>query len=75
MFAKSDPEVLSDDFNSHLSKVMQENFAYFSDNSQSYDVLAANHCDVKYLSDVQMTSSFVFYLQKGSPYTKLVSDE
>ena len=75
MFAENDPDVLSHDFNVHLAKVVEGNYALFSANREGYNLVAANYCDVKLLPDVLLTSAFGFFLQKGSPYTRLLSDE
>ena len=75
MFAESDAEVLSDDGTVHKAKVAKGNYAYFAASTIIYDVLAANYCDITRLPDQQLTSAFGFYLQKGSPYTGVISDE
>ena len=74
-FAESDPAVMSGEDKVHLAKVMQGNYAFLSSSRLRYDMLAAEHCDVAQLPDARMTLTFGFYLQKGSPYTKMVSDE
>ena len=74
-FAERDPAVLSGEDKVHLAKVVQGHYAFLSSNSLRYDMLAAEHCDITQLCDVGMTSASGFYLQKGSPFTKLVSDE
>ena len=72
---ESNPSVSSRGEYEQMAKVVQGNYGLFSSSSTRYDVLAANYCDIKCLPDVQMTSSIGFYLQKCSPYTKLISDE
>ena len=59
----------------HVAKVVQGRYAFLSSGSFVYNMLAAEHCDVTQLPDVRKTSAIGFYLQKGSPYTKLISDE
>ncbi|KAK7115701.1 hypothetical protein V1264_001523 [Littorina saxatilis] len=58
-----------------MAKVVQGNYAFLTANSLRYDVLAADHCDVTKLPDVDIASAFGFYLQKASPYTRLVSEQ
>ena len=74
-FAERDPAVMSSEDKVHLAKVVQGHYAFLSSSSFRYNMLAAEHCDVSQLPDARMTFVFGFYLQKGSPYTKLVSDE
>ena len=75
MFAESDAEVLSSDLSTHMAKVAEGNYAFFAASSIIYNLLSANYCDIRRLPEVQMTSTFGFYLQKGSLYTRLVSEE
>ena len=74
-FAQTDPTVLSPDFHVHLDKVAKGRYAYFSANSLRFEALAARHCDITVIPESYMTTAFGFYLQKGSPYARLFSDQ
>ncbi|XP_070213203.1 probable glutamate receptor [Littorina saxatilis] len=74
-FAETDPSVLSRDVDVHLDKVGKGKYAFFSGNSIRYDVLSARYCDIAMLPDLNIAQYYGFYLQNGSAYTRLVSDE
>ena len=67
--------MLSRDFNVHLDKVAKGRYAYFSANSLRFEALAARHCDITIIPESYMSTAFGFYLQKGSPYVRPLSDQ
>ena len=74
VFAKNDPDVLSADEEVHKAKVIHENFATFIGTLTGSSWLSES-CDLTFLPETFMTWAYGFYLQKGSPYTKRISDE
>ena len=74
-FAKSDARVTSPDLEVQKEKVLQENYVFFTGSSDLYDEWHGESCDVTMISAPLLTTRKVFYLQKGSPYTRILSDQ
>ena len=68
-FAEDDPEVLSRDFNVHLSKVLLEKYAFFTE-SAILDIWTSEHCEITMLP-VKLTGleHYSFMLPKDSIIT------
>ena len=47
-FAQDDPDILSQDYNVHLSKMLSENYAYIGDSS-FMELWAAEYCEITML--------------------------
>ncbi|KAK7504977.1 hypothetical protein BaRGS_00004005, partial [Batillaria attramentaria] len=73
-FAKSDPMVVSPDLEVQKEKVFGGHYVFFTGSSDLYDYWHAENCDIAMISETYFKTSKVFYLQKGSPYTKMISD-
>ncbi|KAK7489271.1 hypothetical protein BaRGS_00019523, partial [Batillaria attramentaria] len=73
--AESNPSVLSRNIEDHLAKVLEGKYAYIASTMEYYERLSAESCDIAMIPGTGMTSSTGFYLQKGSPYTSMVSKE
>ncbi|KAK7489245.1 hypothetical protein BaRGS_00019497, partial [Batillaria attramentaria] len=73
--AESNPSVLSRNIEDHLAKVLEGKYAFAASTMEYYERLLAESCDIAMIPGTGMTSSTGFYLQKGSPYTSMVSRE
>ena len=71
--SKSDPSVLSPDFDVHKSKVLQEKYAFYLATNEYFSVWSAETCLLTKLPEAYKSTSLGFYLQKGSPFTKMIS--
>ena len=73
-FAEDDQNVLSQDHNVQLSKVLSENYAYIGD-SPIIEIWAAEHCEITMLP-VKLTGldSYTFMMPKDSVITGAVDD-
>ncbi|KAK7104623.1 uncharacterized protein [Littorina saxatilis] len=74
-FGANDDRVTSPDLEVQKQKVLTENYAFFTGSSDLYDAWHAESCDVSMISEPYFKTSKVFYLQKGSPYTRIISNE
>ncbi|XP_076465417.1 glutamate receptor ionotropic, delta-1-like [Babylonia areolata] len=72
-FAKTDPMVLSPDLEVHNNRVLQGHYAHFVFFDSELNKLLALDCRVAQIPEPYVTIPFVFYLQKGCPYTSLLS--
>ena len=68
-FAQDDPNILSQDYNVHLSKMLSENYAYIGD-SPFMELWAAEHCEIAMLP-VKLTGLeyYSILLTKDSAFT------
>ncbi|KAK7489225.1 hypothetical protein BaRGS_00019477 [Batillaria attramentaria] len=74
-FSHTDPSVFSpDEEGVQKSKVKTGNYAYFSPFENLYEKWSSEICDLAKIPERYLTLPWVFYLQKGSPYTKLMSE-
>ena len=66
---------MSPDLEVQKEKVLHEKYVFFTGSRDLYDAWHSESCDVTMISAPFLTTRKVFYLQKGSPYTKILSDE
>ena len=74
VFAETDPSVLSKSVEVHRDKVARGRYAYFALFGSLAEQWRATDCEIVAFSERLTISSFGFYLRKGSPYTKLISE-
>nr|KAG5704123.1 hypothetical protein BaRGS_009653 [Batillaria attramentaria] len=74
-FAESDPSVLSPVNAAHKQKVFAGNYAVLLGSTKTYEKWHEENCEIAMTKGVGMKKTEVFYLQKGSPYTSLISSE
>nr|KAG5701363.1 hypothetical protein BaRGS_006137 [Batillaria attramentaria] len=74
-FAKTDPAVFSSDFGVHKSKVLGGRYAFFTIAGGLYELWSQETHNLARIPENYMTNGYVFYLQKESPYTEMVSAE
>ncbi|KAL8595746.1 hypothetical protein ACOMHN_012165 [Nucella lapillus] len=72
-FAKTDPSVLSPDLQVHNARVLQGRYAHFIFFDSEVDRLLAYDCRVARIPEPYVIVPYVFYLQKGCPFTTLLS--
>ncbi|KAK7489275.1 hypothetical protein BaRGS_00019527, partial [Batillaria attramentaria] len=70
-FAKDDPTVNAPTYDAHKSKVMSGRYAFFTVESDLYNLWSQETCDLARIPESYMTNGKVFYLQKNSPYTPM----
>ncbi|KAK7504177.1 hypothetical protein BaRGS_00004481 [Batillaria attramentaria] len=73
-FAQTDPTVLAGDIETHIAKCLNNQYV-FLDYRVAYESLRENYCELTSVPERIFPVSYAFYLQKGSPYTELVSQE
>ena len=73
-FAQDDPDILSQDLNVHLFKMLSENYAFIGD-SPYIKLWAAEHCDIAMLP-VKLTGLeyYSILLTKDSQLTSDIND-
>ncbi|KAK7493309.1 hypothetical protein BaRGS_00015435 [Batillaria attramentaria] len=74
-FAESDPSVLSPVNAAHKQKVFAGNYAVLLGSTKTYEKWHEENCEIAMTKGVGMKKTEVFYLQKGSPHTSLISSE
>nr|KAG5703731.1 hypothetical protein BaRGS_023020 [Batillaria attramentaria] len=74
-FGREDPSVFSRDNEVHKRKVLTENYAHFAISSDPQTWWQADSCHLAFIPESFLTSEDVLYLQKGSPYTDLISQK
>ena len=74
-FAASDPTVLSRDYEVQKHKVFTQRYAYFTATIELFEKWSSQVCGLTLIPETYMTFSVGPFLRKGSPYTRLVSDE
>ena len=72
-FSQSDPTTLSPDIEVHKEKVLRGRYALYLATSEQYIQMLSKSCHLAKIPEVFQTTSIGLYLQKGSPYTKLIS--
>ncbi|KAK7502679.1 hypothetical protein BaRGS_00005929 [Batillaria attramentaria] len=74
-FAASDPSVRSPLSSVHKEKVFAGRYAVVLGSSELYHAWREENCEIAMTTGVGMKKTGVFYLQKGSPYTSIISSE
>ncbi|KAK7116100.1 hypothetical protein V1264_001845 [Littorina saxatilis] len=75
-FAKEDPDVLSSDILVHKMKAIHEDYASLQGSSLLSSAWSIESCGrLTVLPEKLSTTSTGFYLQKGSPYTRIISKQ
>ncbi|XP_070177722.1 glutamate receptor ionotropic, delta-1-like [Littorina saxatilis] len=75
-FAKEDPDVVSSDILVHKFKAIHEDYASLQGSMLLSSAWLSDSCgQLTFLPEKLRTASFGFYLQKGSPYTRIISEQ
>ena len=72
-FAQTDPDVLSS-AETQLEKVLRGHYAYLLGAEKHVFYMLSVHCHLSAIKVPGLSKATVFYLQKHSPYTAVISE-